>query len=296
MILQSVISVDVEDYFHVEAFANVVNRADWESYPSRVEANTRRVLDLFDECGVRGTYFILGWVAERYPALVREIAGRGHELGCHSYWHRLIYKLSPEEFRQDTVRAKNLIEQAAGVSVQGYRSPTFSITRKSLWAFDVLAETGFSYDSSVFPVRHDVYGIPDAPRAPFVVQTPSGPIVEYPMTTFRFRGSGNLPVGGGGYLRIFPYWYTRLGVERAWREGIPIVSYIHPWELDPHQPRLNASLKSRLRHYTNLSGMENHFRELIRMGPFSSFRESGLERLARVHDLKERQECPKKTP
>ncbi len=252
MILQSVVSVDVEDYFHVEAFANVVKRADWESYPSRVEANTRRVLDLFDECGVRGTYFILGWVAERYPA--------------------------------------------AGVPVQGYRSPTFSITRKSLWAFDVLAETGFSYDSSVFPVRHDLYGIPDAPRAPFVVQTPSGPIVEYPMTTFRLRGSGNFPVGGGGYLRIFPCWYTRLGVERAWREGIPIVSYIHPWELDPDQPRLNASLKSRLRHYTNLSGMENRFRELIRMGPFSSFRESGLERLARVHDLKERQECPKKTP
>ena len=272
----SIVSVDVEDYFHVEAFAGVIDRSTWSSYESRVERNTYRILDLFDECDATGTFFILGWVAERYPKLVRRIAERGHELGCHSYWHRLIYKLTPEEFREDTRRAKNVIEQAAGVEIHGYRAPSFSMTGRSVWAWDVLAKLGFRYDSSVFPVKHDVYGIPEAPRGPFRVETLYGPIDEFPMATFRLGVGPNLPVAGGGYLRILPYWYTKFGVEKAWREGLPVISYVHPWEFDPEQPRINSSLKSHFRHYTNLKHTEARLRRLLTLDRFSSFRDSAL--------------------
>jgi polysaccharide deacetylase family protein (PEP-CTERM system associated) len=273
---QNVFSVDVEDYFHVEAFSDVVDRSRWDGYACRVEANTQRVLDLLDECQVKGTFFILGWVAERYPQLVREIVARGHEPACHSYWHRLIYKLDRAEFAADTRKAKDIIEQAAGEPVFGYRAPSYSITMQSLWALEVLAEAGFTYDSSIFPIRHDVYGIPDAPRHPFLVTTPSGPIVEFPITTFRMFGEQNLPVGGGGYLRIFPFWYTKLGYRRAKAERLPLIAYIHPWEVDPDQPRINGRRKSRLRHYTNLAKTHDRLRRLLALGQFSSFRGSGL--------------------
>lgn len=286
---RNVISVDVEDYFQVEAFADLVERGQWETYASRVEANTHRILDLFDESGVKGTFFILGWVAERYPRLVRQIVDRGHEPACHSYWHRLIYKLTPEEFRDDTRHAKDCIEQAAGEPVYGYRAPSFSVTARSAWALDVLADLGFRYDSSVFPVRHDVYGVPDAPRSPFIVNTSSGPMTEFPMTTFRVGNGPNMPVAGGGYLRIFPYAYTKFGVQRAWKEGLPVISYIHPWEFDPEQPRLNGRFKSRLRHYTNLAKTEGRMRKLIRLGEFTSFRDSGLGGAAPLYEFKE--EC-----
>jgi len=282
---RNVLSVDVEDYFQVEAFARMVNREQWDSYASRVEANTHRLLDLFDESGVKATCFILGWVADRHPKLVAEIVKRGHEPACHSYWHRLIYRLSPQEFREDTLRAKDLIEQAAGEPVYGYRAPTFSITDKSSWAPEILTELGFRYDSSIFPVKHDTYGVPGAPRGPFCIETPSGPLNEYPMTTFRFWKSPNLPVAGGGYLRIFPDWYTRMGVHRAWKEGLPVITYVHPWEVDPDQPRLNAGLKSRLRHYTNLAKTAGRLRGLLALGPFTSFRESGLESERRTFAL-----------
>jgi polysaccharide deacetylase family protein (PEP-CTERM system associated) len=273
---RSIFSVDVEDYFHVEAFAGRIDRRNWGDFECRVERNTEHILDLLDDCHVRATFFILGWVAERYPKLVRRIAERGHELACHSYWHRLVYKLSPEEFRDDTSLAKNTIEQAAGVRVHGYRAPSFSIISRSAWALDVLAELGFQYDSSVFPVSHDVYGVSSSPRGPFREETPFGPIVEFPLATFRYGIGPNLPVAGGGYLRILPYWYTKAGVERAWREGLPVVSYIHPWELDPEQPRLPGPLKSRLRHYTNLRMAEKRLRMLLALSEFSSFRDSGL--------------------
>jgi polysaccharide deacetylase family protein (PEP-CTERM system associated) len=268
-----VFSVDVEDYFHVEAFSSIVDRSKWPDYPCRVEANTMRILDLLDRRGVTGTFFILGWVAERYPKLVREITARGHEPACHSYWHRLIFRLTPEEFRDDTLRAKDVIEQAGGGAVRGYRAPSFSITRKSLWALDILAECGFSYDSSIFPITHDVYGIPDAPRAPFSTATSMGTIVEYPMTTFRLQGERNWPVGGGGYLRIFPAWFTRMGIRRASAENIPLIVYIHPWEVDPEQPRLPGRLTSRLRHYTNLSKMYQRVDALLASQRFSSFQD-----------------------
>ncbi|HLK17570.1 MAG TPA: XrtA system polysaccharide deacetylase [Bryobacteraceae bacterium] len=284
---RSIISVDVEDYFHVEAFAGAIPRTSWDDYQCRVVHNTERILDLLDDSHTTATFFILGWVAERYPKLVREIAERGHEPACHSYWHRLIYKLTPDEFRADTLEAKNAIEQAAGVAIYGYRAPSFSITGRSAWALDMLAELGFRYDSSVFPIKHDVYGVPSAPRGPFRVETPFGPIIEFPMATFRFSAGPNLPVAGGGYLRMLPYWYTKAGVARAWREGLPVVSYIHPWELDPEQPRLAGPLRSRLRHYTNLHHTEPRLRKLLALGEFSSFRDSGLADSAPTFSFKE---------
>ena len=274
--MTDVISVDVEDYFQVEAFAGVVDRAQWDAYPCRVDASTRRLLDLLDEAQVKATFFVVGWVAERYPALVREIVNRGHEPACHSYWHRLIYKLSPAEFADDTRRAKDIIEQAASQRIFGYRAPSYSITARSLWAFEILAAAGFSYDSSIFPIHHDVYGIPGAPRGPFAIDTPSGPIVEYPITTFRLVGSHNLPVGGGGYLRILPYWYTRVGLARARRERLPVIAYIHPWEIDPDQPRIAAGRRSQLRHYTNLDKTGDRLRRMLADGEFSCFRDCKL--------------------
>jgi polysaccharide deacetylase family protein (PEP-CTERM system associated) len=284
--VSNVFSVDVEDYFHVEAFSDVVDRAKWDDYPCRVEDNTRRLLDLADKLNRRGTFFILGWVAERYPSLVREIVSRGHEPACHSYWHRLIYKLTPAEFREDTLRAKAVIEQAAGVQVFGYRAPSYSITARSLWALDVLAEAGFRYDSSIFPISHDIYGIPDAPRFPFRVETPSGELVEYPITTFRLIGERNLPVGGGGYLRIFPFWYTEMGFRKIRAEALPLIVYIHPWEIDPEQPRLAGRFKSRLRHYTNLSKTEARLSRLLQLGEFNTFQASGLETSAQLARLR----------
>ena len=269
-----VFSVDVEDYFHAEVFAGMIQRAVWESCPSRVEANTRAVLELLAAQNVHATFFVLGWVAERKPALVREIAAAGHEIACHSHWHRLIYQLTPAEFREDTNRAKETIQQALGARVLGYRAPTYSVTRKSLWALEVLVEAGFHYDSSIFPIRHDRYGIAGAPRQPFRVRTPSGTLTEYPITTLRLWK--NLPVGGGGYLRLLPSWYTRMGLRRAVRQQVPIISYIHPWEFDPGQPRLPLSLPSRLRHYHNLEKTGSRVRKLLDSYRFTTFRDSAL--------------------
>ena len=272
----NIISVDVEDYFQVEAFADNVPRSAWQRYASRVEDNTRRILDVLDESGVKGTFFILGWVADHHPRVVRQIVARGHEPACHSYWHRRVYELSPEAFRADTLRAKNAIEQAAGVPVYGYRAPSFSITQESLWALELLAELGFRFDSSIFPINHDLYGMPDAHRGPFRVLTKAGSIVEFPLATFRLCRAVNMPVAGGGYLRILPDWYTKAGLRSAWREFLPVVTYVHPWELDPEQPRVKASLKSRLRHYTNLKKTESRLRKLLSLAPFTCFRDSRL--------------------
>ena len=283
--LMNVVSVDVEDYFHAETFAGIVQRSEWDSYASRVEDNTRRLLDLFARLNVEATFFVLGWVAERFPKLVRDIASTGHEVACHSYWHRLIYKLDPAEFRSDTYRAKQVIEQAAGVQIYGYRAPTYSIVMSSLWATGILAELGFTYDSSIFPSHHDRYGIPSAPRFPFVINTTSGPVIEYPIATFRLWGNLNFPFGGGGYLRLLPWWYNQLGWRRAEAEGIPAVAYIHPWEIDTQQPRLKARLKARLRHYTNLGKASGRLEKMLGRDNFTSFRNSGLAAMAPTVDL-----------
>ncbi|HEV2349328.1 MAG TPA: XrtA system polysaccharide deacetylase [Terriglobia bacterium] len=274
-------SVDVEDYFHVEAFADRIHPDTWSQYPRRVAANTRRVLEIFQESGARATFFVLGLVAEQEPALVREIVAAGHEVGCHSYLHRRVFNLTPQEFREDTRRARGIIEDAGGVKVVGYRAPTFSISAKSLWALEILAEEGFLYDSSVFPIRHDLYGMPNAPRFPFRWACGEGRVLyEIPPLTLRVLGR-NVAVAGGGHLRILPMAFTRWAMRRIrQREGRAAIVYFHPWEVDPDQPRLPGKLKSRLRHYTNLRRMGNRVREILRGGEFVSlgaFLESQIE-------------------
>ncbi|WP_224983401.1 XrtA system polysaccharide deacetylase [Geomonas agri] len=270
------LTVDVEDYFQVSAFERYVDRDRWDDYPLRVEANTDRVLDLFDTFGVRGTFFVLGWVARRRPALVREIRDRGHEIACHGYGHQLVYRLGKEKFREDVREAKALLEDVTGHRVFGYRAPSYSITRQSLWALDVLVEEGFEFDSSVFPVYHDIYGLPGAPRFPHLITRSGGVIREFPLSTYPLSLAGRqflLPVAGGGYLRLFPASFLgRCIREINGREGEPAVLYFHPWETDPGQPHIQAGLRSRFRHYLNLEKTEGKLRELlsgIRFGTMS---------------------------
>jgi len=273
--IRHVLSVDVEDYFQVEAFAGSVSRDSWDQYPSRVVANTERLLDLFDEHSTKATFFMVGWVAERFPALLREINCRGHELACHSFWHRTVYSLTPEEFRRDTRAAQQAIEQAAGVPVLGYRAPTWSITANCLWALDILAEEGFVYDSSIYPIHHDLYGVPGAQRFPYTHTCNNGMTLrEFPPATVRLLGL-DLPAAGGGYLRIFPFAYTDMAMsryEKHYRQ--PAVVYLHPWEVDPGQPRIQAKLRSRFRHYTNLKRMENRLVRLLGKYKFWRFQDA----------------------
>jgi polysaccharide deacetylase family protein (PEP-CTERM system associated) len=262
--IANAMTVDVEDYFHVSVFDGVVPRSEWESLESRVCRNTERLLDLFDEHRVHATFFVLGWVAERSPSLVRQIVAGGHEVACHSYGHRLVYDLSRTQFRDDVRRAKCVLEAAGGVPVFGYRAPSYSITPKSLWALDVLIEEGFIYDASIFPIHHDRYGIPLSPRHPYTVAREAGTLVEVPASTVRL-GPLNLPIAGGGYFRILPYGWTRWGIDRLnRREERPAIFYLHPWEIDPDQPRLGTSWLGRFRHYRNLNLTESRLRALLR--------------------------------
>jgi len=256
-------SVDVEDYFHVEALASAIDRSSWSSLEYRAEASTNRLLELLHAEGVHATFFVLGWIARRSPGLVRAIHAAGHEVACHGLTHQMVTRQTPEQFRAETLESKNLLEDAAGVPVRGYRAATYSITRKSLWALDVLAELGFDYDSSIFPIRHDLYGIPDAPR--FRYRPPGLNLLEVPVTTVEFLGQ-RLPCGGGGYFRLLPYSLFRSAIRRVnTTDGEAAVFYCHPWEIDPGQPHVaGLSLKSRFRHYTNLSKMESRLRQLLR--------------------------------
>jgi polysaccharide deacetylase family protein (PEP-CTERM system associated) len=263
-------SVDVEDYFQVSAFDQVVPRASWDQRESRVVANTERLLALFDEAGVRSTFFVLGWVAERHPALVRRIAALGHEIASHGYGHQLVYDLTVDQFRDDVRRSKALLESTAGTAVLGYRAPSYSVVERSLWALDVLIEEGYVYDSSIFPIHHDRYGIPDAPRHAHVRASAAGSILEAPGSTVRC-GRVNIPVGGGGYFRLLPYSVTRWGFSRLNTvERRPGIFYIHPWELDPEQPRIETGTVTRIRHYRNLHKTEQRLRTLMREFAFST--------------------------
>jgi polysaccharide deacetylase family protein (PEP-CTERM system associated) len=263
------LSVDLEDYYHVEAFAASISRSHWSEFSSRVRQNTHRTLALLDRNRCRATFFVLGWVAEREPGLIRDIAQAGHELACHSHLHRPLYRLTPSEFRDDLKRSRDAIEDASGTKIFGFRAPTFSLTRKSLWALQILFEEGFEYDSSIFPIRHDLYGIPDAPRWIHRRFLSSGrSIWEVPLSTVRV-GKMNLPFGGGGYLRLLPLTYTRWAIKRmhcCHRQ--PVIVYFHPWELDPDQPRLKGSWKSRLRHYTSLDKTEKRLDVILSSGRF----------------------------
>lgn len=268
------LSVDVEDYFQVEAFAGKISRAEWQSFTTRVEHNTARILELFDEHDAKATFFVLGWVGKRYPGLVREIAARGHEVGCHGFHHERLPRLTARQFRADLRDALDCLTDQAQQPVRCYRAPSFSIIRSTLWAFDVLAEEGFTCDSSVFPVRHDLYGIPDAPRFPYWHKTPQGnSIFEFPPSTMRVMNS-NIGIAGGGYLRFVPYALTKWAVRRLNnKEGHPAMVYFHPWEIDPAQPRIKAPLCSRVRHYTRLNAMEEKIKRLLEDFRFTTLSE-----------------------
>jgi polysaccharide deacetylase family protein (PEP-CTERM system associated) len=261
--LTNAMTIDVEDYFHVSAFERTVPRSSWESLESRVVKNTERLLELLGEANVRATFFVLGWVAERYPTLVKRIGEAGHELGSHGYSHRLVYDQSPAEFREDLRRSRGALSSATSQPIHGYRAPSFSITARSLWALEIIREEGFVYDASIFPIRHDRYGIPSSPRHFHSLKQSAGTLVECPASTVRM-GNVNLPVGGGGYFRMLPYAWTQWGISRLnEQEGRPAVFYLHPWEIDPGQPRLSGSLTSRLRHYSNLRKTEKRLRRLL---------------------------------
>ena len=278
------LSVDLEEYFQVSNFERVIDREQWHALPSRVADTTRRLLDAFDVTGSRATFFVLGWVAERHGDLVREIAARGHEIACHGYGHELVYDLGPDRFRDDLQRARKAIEDAVSAPVRGYRAPSFSITRRSLWALPILAEEGFSFDSSIFPIRHHRYGMPEFSHEPVCLDLGSGASIhEFPMTTLR-AGPLRLPLAGGAYLRFLPGTFFRWGFERLVRAGQPTVVYVHPWEFDPDQPRQDVGWKVRINHYHGLDRNESRLQRLLERFDFAPVGEilGHLERVAKL--------------
>ena len=276
--IKNVMTVDVEDYFHVAALARSISVDDWDSISTRVENNTERLLDLFDKYNVKATFFVLGWVAERYPELVKKIDSKGHEVACHGYSHQLIYKQKPELFKEETFKAKMILEDIISKPVNGYRAASYSITKESMWALDVLEAVGFKYDSSIFPVRHDNYGIPGFPTKPHEMSLENGAkLVEFPLSTYKvFKQS--IPVAGGGYFRLYPYWLTKYFYKSINKKNDPFVFYLHPWEIDPGQPRVKASWFSEFRHYNNLDICEARLEQLLRDFQFTTMQKS-LEEL-----------------
>jgi len=261
--MANAMTVDVEDYFQVSAFSNRIGREDWDNYPCRIERNVDVILELFDDDAIHATFFILGWIGERYPQMLRSIVSAGHELASHGLFHVRVHDQSPEEFRTDIRGAKRLLEDLASVPINGYRAASFSIGERTPWAFEILAEEGYTYSSSVYPIGHDLYGMPQAPRTAFY---PEGGVdlLEVPISTVRLLHY-NFPCGGGGYFRLMPYPLARWAMRRVNRtDGLPCVFYFHPWEIDPDQPRIpGISLKSRARHYLNLQKMKPRLRRLL---------------------------------
>ncbi|MFK8017448.1 MAG: XrtA system polysaccharide deacetylase [Gammaproteobacteria bacterium] len=255
-------SIDVEDYFQVSALESRIGRDGWSDWELRVEQSTRRALEMFDAAGVKATFFTLGWIAEQCPSLVRDIVAQGHELASHGYEHKRATMQTPAEFREDIVRTKKLLEDMGGVEVRGYRAPSYSIGSSNLWAFDELAAAGYRYSSSVYPIAHDLYGMPEAPR--FAFRLRSTGLLEIPVTTLNMAGR-NWPCGGGGFFRLLPYAIYRRGLQRVnQKDRQPGLFYFHPWELDPDQPRVDGlSAKSRFRHYLNLSRTQPRLAKLL---------------------------------
>jgi len=271
------LTVDVEDYYMVSAFSDIVKFEDWHKYESRVEKNTCKILELFEEQNVKATFFVLGWIARRYPNLVREIHTMGHEIACHGYNHRLIYHLTPDQFREDVHTAKGILEDITRTQIIGYRAASYSIVKRTLWALDILIEEGFLYDSSIFPILHDRYGLPEAQRFPHVIQRENGKIKEFPPSTYKILGQ-NIPIAGGGYLRLFPLYITKSLIKRInVKDSQPVTIYLHPWEVDADQPRLNGCLKSKLRHYINLGSTFPKLKSFLgefRFRPLADFLDS----------------------
>jgi polysaccharide deacetylase family protein (PEP-CTERM system associated) len=268
------LTVDVEDYYMVSAFSDVVKFEDWHTYESRIEHNTYKIVNLLNEYKVKATFFVLGWIAQHHPDLIREIHSTGHEIACHGYNHKLVYHLTHEQFRKDVRMAKHILEDITGTPVVGYRAASYSIVKKNLWALDVLIEEGFQYDSSIFPIHHDRYGFPEAERFPHIIQRSIGTILEFPPSTYRLFKQ-NIPVAGGGYLRLYPFQLTKAAIKRInEKENNIAILYIHPWEIDEHQPRLNGKWQSKMRHYINLKSTMpklTTFLNEFRFKPLSSF-------------------------
>lgn len=268
------LTFDVEDYYQVEAFKKYISFNEWPHYPNRVVANTQKILDILDERHVKGTFFILGWIAERYPEMVKQIVNTGHEIATHGYAHTMVYKQTREDFEQDLVRSLEVLESLSGTKIIGYRAPTYSIVQESLWAFDILLKYNIRYDSSIFPITHDRYGIPDGKRFPHQISRKTGKIIiEFPLSTLRFW-KWNFPIAGGGYMRILPYWVLKAGFKQLNRCHRPGIIYLHPWELDPEQPRIpNIPYSTKFRHYTNLHTTADKLRKLIRDFEFSPIKD-----------------------
>jgi len=269
------LSIDVEDYFQVSNFEKKIPFEKWNELELRVQPNTMQILDLLDKYNINATFFILGWIAMKKPELITEIAKRGHEIASHGFRHQLVYNLTPDEFRNDIRKTKDILEQLSGKKVVGYRAPSYSITKSSFWAMDILFECGYKYDSSIFPIRHHRYGIIDFPRFKKTVCLNNGnTICELPVSTAKILGK-NFPVGGGAYFRLFPYVLSKWGLRKINEtENQPFVFYFHPWEIDYGQPRFECSMFTKLRHYGNLDVMEHKLNKL-----FSSFKFGPLKDL-----------------
>ena len=262
-LIKNALTVDVEDYFQVAALKEAVEPSDWPNMEYRVEQNTDKLLALFDRQRVKATFFVLGWVAERSPDLVRRIQTEGHEIASHGYSHELVYTQSPETFRNETRKSRQILEDITGAPITGYRAASYSITAKSRWALDILCEEGFTWDSSIFPVHHDRYGMPGTPHEPYRLKTPGGnTLIEFPLSTCRM-GNYRLPIAGGGYFRLYPYWLSRWGLGKINRGRQPFIFYLHPWEIDTGQPRLKVKALSRFRHYNNLEKCMERLERLL---------------------------------
>ena len=268
--VRNILTFDVEEYFHASAFEKVVTPDRWPQLESRVERNVEKILDLLERYQVRATFFVLGWIGKHHPWVVKKIAALGHEVACHGYDHRLVYQMSPDDFRRQLSRSIDILQELTGKKILGFRAPSFSINKDTLWAFEILAEMGIRYDSSIFPIFHDRYGMPQTPREKFKIKTDQGAeIIELPVSSIRILGQ-NLPFGGGGYFRLFPLWFTNWSLRRINQRGLPAVFYLHPWELDPEQPVLEIGCWERFRHYSNLKIVEKKLERLLRAFRFCS--------------------------
>lgn len=268
------LTFDIEDYYQVEAFKDYIRYEEWPQYPSRVVDNTRKITDILDECDVKATFFILGWIAERFPEMVKSLTDNGHEIATHGYAHQMVYKQTPEVFEEDLVKSIAVLERISGKKAIGYRAPTYSIVEESFWALDILIKHQLLYDSSIFPINHDRYGVPNGERFLYLIQRDNKrTIIEFPLSTLRFW-KWNFPIAGGGYLRLFPYWLIKGGLQWINRQQKPGIIYLHPWELDPDQPRIpNIPYATKIRHYINLHSTATKLRKLIRDFEFAPIRD-----------------------
>lgn len=268
------LTFDIEDYYQVEAFKDYIRYEEWPQYESRVVENTQKITAILNQCNVKATFFTLGWVAERFPHMVKHITDDGHEIATHGYSHQMVYTQTPEVFEDDLAKSIAVLEEITGQKVIGYRAPTYSIIKESFWAFDILIKHNLLYDSSIFPINHDRYGVPDSERFPYQIRGENGrTILEFPLSTLRFW-KWNFPIAGGGYLRLFPYWIIKLGLQRLNRQQQPGVVYLHPWELDPEQPRIpNIPYTTKIRHYINLHSTSIKLHKLLRDFEFAPIRE-----------------------